>query len=155
VARADSLVGVLAAFGPCEIADRDASLMRWRAIRDGLPFAELPEHAIWRVSVPPSAGPALVAALQPALDFRHFYDWGGGMVWLAVAGAADGGAGAIRAALPSDNGHATLLRGGDAVRESVAVFQPLAPALAALSARVKSTFDPTRILNPGRMYHGV
>jgi len=30
-------------------------------------------------------------------------------------------------------------------------FQPEAPALAALSARVKDAFDPERILNPGRM----
>jgi glycolate oxidase FAD binding subunit len=32
------------------------------------------------------------------------------------------------------------------------VFQPQAVPLARLSARVKDSFDPQRILNPGRMY---
>jgi glycolate oxidase FAD binding subunit len=151
-ARSEALAGALRG---ADILDRDASLGHWRRVRDALPFADLPEHTVWRASVPPSAGPALVAALRAALDFHHFYDWGGGLVWLAVGGAADGGAAAIRAALPADNGHATLLRGSDAMRASVPVFQPLAPALAALSARVKATFDPARILNPGRMYADV
>ncbi len=154
-ARAETLAGALVPFGAADMIDRDASLTRWRRIRDAMPFADVPDRAIWRVSVAPSEGPRLVAALSRALDFKHFYDWAGGLVWLAVAGAADGGAAAIRAALPEDNGHATLLRAGDAMRETVPVFQPLPPALAALSARVKTTFDPARILNPGRMYQDV
>jgi glycolate oxidase FAD binding subunit len=101
------------------------------------------------VSVAPTAGPALAAAVARALDTKHFFDWGGGLVWLAVTGADDGGAAAIRAALPS--GHAMLVRASDAVRNAVPVFQPQEPGLAALSARVKSQFDPRRILNRGRM----
>jgi glycolate oxidase FAD binding subunit len=41
------------------------------------------------------------------------------------------------------------------VRTAVEVFQPQAAALAALSARVKESFDPRHILNPGRMYRGI
>ena len=37
----------------------------------------------------------------------------------------------------------------------IEVFHPQAPALAALSARVKASFDPSHLLNPGRMYKGV
>jgi len=48
-------------------------------------------------------------------------------------------------------GHATLIRAPESVRAAVPVFQPLAPALAALSARVKESFDPKRLFNPGRM----
>ena len=155
IARAEALAATLAPFGACDIVGRDDSLARWRQIRDAMPLANLADHAIWRLSMPPSVAPSLVATLSRQLSFRHFYDWAGGLVWLAVADASDGGAAAIRAALPEDNGHATLLRARDAMREAVPVFQPLAPALAALSARVKSTFDPTHILNPGRMYAGV
>jgi glycolate oxidase FAD binding subunit len=35
------------------------------------------------------------------------------------------------------------------------VFQPQSAAMAALTARVKDSFDPLRILNPGRMYEGI
>jgi glycolate oxidase FAD binding subunit len=37
------------------------------------------------------------------------------------------------------------------VRRAVPVFEPEAPALAALSRRVKAAFDPLSILNRGRM----
>ena len=52
-------------------------------------------------------------------------------------------------------GHATLIRAPDEVRAAVPVFQPQEEALAALSARVKASFDPRGILNPGRMAVGV
>ncbi len=57
----------------------------------------------------------------------------------------------IRAAVDAVGGHATLLRADDAVRARTPVFHPQAAALAALSARIKSGFDPERILNRGRM----
>ncbi|MGH6899781.1 MAG: FAD-linked oxidase C-terminal domain-containing protein, partial [Geminicoccaceae bacterium] len=46
----------------------------------------------------------------------------------------------------------TLIRASPGLRAAVPVFQPQAPALARLSARIKASFDPKRILNPGRMY---
>ena len=52
-------------------------------------------------------------------------------------------------------GHATLVRGSPALRSSIEPFQPQAPALAALSRRLKENFDPKGILNPGRMAAGV
>jgi glycolate oxidase FAD binding subunit len=38
------------------------------------------------------------------------------------------------------------------LRRRVDVFQPTAAPLAALSARIKASFDPHGILNPGRMH---
>ena len=32
------------------------------------------------------------------------------------------------------------------------VFQPLAPVLARIHARMKDAFDPAHIFNPGRLY---
>ncbi|HEX7969961.1 MAG TPA: glycolate oxidase subunit GlcE [Stellaceae bacterium] len=152
-ARAAALKAELAGFGAADEARNDDSARLWRVLRDVTPFAALSDRAVWRVSVPPTAGPALAAAVAQTLDARHFFDWGGGLVWLAVSGAEDGGAGAIRGAVArSGGGHAMLIRGPQALRAAVPVFQPLAPALAALTARVKESFDPKRILNRGRMY---
>ncbi len=58
----------------------------------------------------------------------------------------------IRAALGGPGGHATLIRGGPELRAAVPVFQRQEPALARLTARVKESFDPKGVLNPGRMY---
>jgi glycolate oxidase FAD binding subunit len=47
-----------------------------------------------------------------------------------------------------------LIKGSPELRRSVPVFEPQLPALAALVRRIKESFDPRRILNPGRMVEG-
>jgi glycolate oxidase FAD binding subunit len=41
------------------------------------------------------------------------------------------------------------------VRAAVEVFEPQEAAVAALTRRVKESFDPKGVLNPGRMWAGV
>jgi len=149
-ARATALRRELASFGDADILSDDASLKLWREIRDGAPLASLPDRALWRVSIAPSAAPAVIAALAKKLDLHYFLDWGGGLVWLAVPPGQDAGAAIIRGAIGS--GHATLIRASDALRATVPVFQPQAREVAALSARIKESFDPKRLFNRGRMY---
>ena len=55
----------------------------------------------------------------------------------------------------SNGGHATLIRAPAAIRAAVPVFEPQEPGLAALTKRVKESFDPKGVLGPGRMYAGV
>jgi glycolate oxidase FAD binding subunit len=62
---------------------------------------------------------------------------------------------ALRSALVDCGGHATLVRAPDEVQPALLVFQPLDPAKEAITERVKDSFDPQRILNPGRMYAGL
>jgi glycolate oxidase FAD binding subunit len=69
-------------------------------------------------------------------------------VWLALPARADADHELVRRGLV---GHATLVRAPQQVRAAVAVFQPQSSALAALSARVKESFDPKGLFNPGRM----
>lgn len=127
----------------------------WREIAGVAVFAGRPELAVWRISVAPSAGPAVLAQLADVVGSLHYYDWGGGLIWLAVP--AEGGAAEalVRQAVDLHGGHATLFRAPESVRAAVPVFQPLDPAQASLSQRVKEGFDPRRILNPGRMYPGL
>jgi glycolate oxidase FAD binding subunit len=61
---------------------------------------------------------------------------------------------AIRGADGRGTGHATLIKGSPELRRAVPVFEPQLPALAALVRRIKESFDPCRILNPGRMVDG-
>ncbi len=153
--RCAALRGELARFGATEELHSANSALIWREIADVALLRDDGERVIWRLSLPPASAPALIAALAREIDARHFFDWGGGLVWLAVGGGSgddDGGGAAIRATLAGFGGHATLIRGGAALRSVVPVFEPQGGALAALSARVKESFDPRRILNPGRMY---
>jgi glycolate oxidase FAD binding subunit len=151
-ARAAALAQELAPFGTIGEARDRASLELWHAIGEVAPLAHDARHALWRLSVAPSGGAPIAAELARRLDLRHFFDWGGGLLWLAVRSGEDGGAAVIRASIAKLGGHATLVRGADALRAAVPVFQPQATALAALSRRVKESFDPRRIFNRGRMY---
>lgn len=123
----------------------------WQAIRDVVPFADR-EGAVWRVSVKPTDGPALVENLLTAgLDVAALYDWGGGLVWLLAPEDGDAGARTIRDQTAALGGHATLIRATAATRAAVDVFEPEPPVVARLSAGLRAKFDPHGILNPGRM----
>jgi glycolate oxidase FAD binding subunit len=104
----------------------------------------LGEGALWRVSCKPTAAEAVVEALR-GVEHEATFDWGGGLIWIAVRGVADGGAKAIRGAL-AGVGHATLMRGSGAP-----AFHPEAPGVAALSRALRAKFDPRGILNAGIM----
>ncbi len=143
------------AFGSAAVLDAAQSAALWRAIRD-LDALAAPETApVWRLSVKPGDAPALVETLHRAFACRALYDWGGGLVWIAGGDGPDAGAEVVRAAVAAVGGHATLVRAPDDVRNAVDVFQPLPEPLMALTRKLKASFDPAGILNPGRIYPGV
>jgi glycolate oxidase FAD binding subunit len=160
--RRERLLAELATDCDSTVLDDAASMTFWAAIRDVEPLAGLADRTVWRVSAAPSRGVELGEAIARAVDVTWFVDWGGGLLWMAVAagkdGAEDGGAGLIRTAIRGADGHgtghATLVKGSAALRSAVPVFEPPPLALAALAARVKEGFDPRHILNPGRMVEG-
>ncbi len=154
--RCAALRAELAAFGASEELHSANSALLWREIGDAALLAgDDAGRVVWRLSLPPANAPAVIATLARRDDITHFLDWGGGLLWLAVGvahgGSDDGGAAAIRAAL-GGQGHATLIRAPAALRGAVPVFEPLGGALLSLAGRVKESFDPRRIFNPGRMY---
>ncbi|MGU3494513.1 glycolate oxidase subunit GlcE [Xanthobacteraceae bacterium A53D] len=153
-ARRAMLIQVLMPFGGVEVVEPAASRTLWAGVRDGLPFVGTGARAVWRISTAPAAGPALGAALARDLKGEFFCDWAGGLIWLLLPGEASEAA-HVRAALAAHGGHATLVRATEAERAAVPVFQPLDSALAALTQRVKQSFDPAGILSPGRMYAGM
>lgn len=113
----------------------------WRAVREQRTAFFDGDGALWRLSVPSTTGALVLGGAQ-------MIEWGGAQRWLRADGDA-GTAQAIRRTAQACGGHATLFRGGD---KSAGVFQPLAPALARIHARMKDAFDPAHIFNPGRMY---
>ena len=151
--RAKSLAAALQGFGAAEtIAEPSRRL--WAAIRDVAPFAAsgpLGAWNVWRIVCPPAAGGELGQALARETGGDLMYDWGGGLIWLAMPPTADAGAGPVRARLDAVGAHASLIRADADLRAAVDVFQPQGAGLVALSQRVKASFDPDDILNRGRM----
>ena len=151
-ARTAALRQELSDYGLAEELDDAGSRALWTRIRDAAPLADPADRVLWRLSVAPQAGHSVAAALADGHEVEALYDWGGGLVWLALDGGDDAGAEAVRKALEPRGGHATLVRAPAEVRAAVPVFQPQPKPLAELTRRVKEAFDPNRILNRGRMY---
>jgi len=153
--RREQLAAHLKSFGPVAILEQDASRALWRDVRDVKPFAVAAarQRPLWRISTAPAQGHRVVDLITPAAQM--FYDWGGGLVWVAMPYQDEPDAASVRTAVAELGGHATLLRAPAAVRAAVEVFQPEEGGIRALSRRVKESFDPKGVLNPGRMWAGV
>lgn len=151
--RKAKLEELMKPFGRLASLEQKDTKALWAAVRDAVPFADKTHRAVWRISTAPTEGPKVGAAIAAATGADIFYDWAGGLIWAEMPGLLPEEI-AVRHAL-GGKGHATLMRADPTVRASAAPFEPLDPGLAALIQRVKSSFDPKGILNPGRMYAGV
>jgi len=155
--RAGSLGKTLSPFGPVEMLRDSASAAVWSTIRDVEPFASsgsLGAWPVWRIVCPPASGGVLGQALARDSGGDVIYDWGGGLIWAALPPKPDALAGLVRQRVEAAGGHASLIRASEQTRRDVEVFHPQAGGLAALSQRVRHSFDPKTILNRGRMLRG-
>jgi glycolate oxidase FAD binding subunit len=153
--RGKALSDALGEYGGATILRGADSASRWAAIGELAPLGAGEDEAIWKVSTTPDKAPDVAAAIRAATSARLYYDWGGGQIWVAVPAQGDAGATAIRSALAGAGGHATLMRAPDEIRAAVDVFEPQPEPVMMLTRKLKETFDPDRLLNPGRMYAGV
>ncbi|MEM1366340.1 MAG: glycolate oxidase subunit GlcE, partial [Pseudomonadota bacterium] len=144
--RAGKLAEALSEFGGADILQGDDSLQAWRSVRDVHQLVEPADRLVWKVSLPPTKGPDFVAASGAE---AYFYDWSGGLVWMATSMKAD--MEAIHRLAAKLGGHALLVRAPADVRATASVFQPQPEAVAKLSAGIKASFDPKYILNAGLM----
>ncbi len=151
--RKEALAALMKPFGPVAMLDESSSKALWHSVRQVKPFAGAQERPLWRISTVPGKGHEISAAITPAAQM--FYDWAGGLIWVAMPFADEPDAGSIRRAVEAVGGHATLVRAPAALRAAIDVFEPQSGGLRALSKRVKDGFDPRGVLNPGRMWAGV
>ena len=147
---------MLRPYGTLEAIDEARSRTLWRSVRDASPVlggGAVGDWPLWRVSTTPARGAEFASKLPPGAQW--FYDWAGGLIWIALPPSHSAGAATIRRAAASTGGHATLIRASAATRAAVDVFEPQQGALAGVTRRVKESFDPKGVLNPGRMWAGV
>lgn len=103
-------------------------------------------QTLWRLSLPAIA-PVVAASQIPDAD-GQLIEWGGSQRWLWSAASGD----AIRDAARQMGGHAVRFNNQHSGVETFA--QPSA-ALMAIHRRLKQTFDPHGVFNPGRLYQGL
>ena len=113
----------------------------WQSIREQTHDYFGAEEALWRFSLPSTAAPL-------ELPGESLIEWGGAQRWIKTG--AD--TASLRAAATKAGGHATLFRRKPADSGDEPVFQPMAPAIAALHGRLKLAFDPHGIFDSGRLF---
>jgi glycolate oxidase FAD binding subunit len=114
------------------------ALAFWQGLREQGAEFFAGDAALWRLSIP---------SVAPPLDLpgTTLIEWGGAQRWLR----GDVDRVRIRELAARAGGHATLFRGGD---KTSGVFTSLPPALMEVHRRLKQSFDPYGVFNPGRMY---
>ena len=147
--RMEKLRGVLGSLGTQRVMEDAESRAFWRGVREVEPLQAMPDEAIWRVSVRPSAGPQIASAAS-AIGGRVMLDWGGGLVWIAASPSSANHM-LISEAARTQGGAAMLFRAPESLRLAVPVLPEEAAPLAKIGARVKEALDPGGLFNPGHI----
>jgi glycolate oxidase FAD binding subunit len=153
--RVEELKKLLKKYGKVEELHTNNSITFWKEVRDVSFLSANQDRAIWRLSVPPAKGSQVALSILEGHPGEVIYDWGGGLVWLAVDEKNNADEARVRLAVNAVGGHATLFRASEELRRNIAVFHPQPEDLADISKNIKDGFDPGGILNPGRMYEGI
>jgi glycolate oxidase FAD binding subunit len=140
-ARSQTLAALLDDMGNLDAISADHGDALWDAVRHVSPLPI--DCPLWRVVVPPSAAPDIVAAVP---DAAWMLDWAGGLIWLASRGDPL----TIRRLAEAGGGHASLVRADAAMRATVPALHPQPAPVAALEARVRRAFDPAGVFETGR-----
>lgn len=152
--RVEKLQEELKLYGEIHVAGDDVSRAFWSELQQ-LSFLQSNDRPVWRISTLPKSGAEVVAGIQSYMSADAFFDWSGGLIWLAVPPSADAGSTDIRRVLATHGGHATLVRAAPEVRSAIEVFHPMDHGTERMTRGLKQVFDPAGILNSGRMYINV
>ena len=103
--------------------------------------------------VPPSETLNVINNLKKFLS-RYFIDWGGNLIWMEVNKLNFSILKEINAVVNDLSGYATVIKLEDSLKANLDIFK-IDPIKLKISEKIKKSFDPKRILNPGKMYSGI
>ena len=134
------------------ILDSTQSEIFWEDTRSLKVFSKGQEN-ILRAVVPPSETLNLINRLK-TFHPNYFIDWGGSLIWLELDYLSSQKIDQLRQRILAANGYITLIKSGENIKSSSEIFT-IDPIKFKISQNIKKSFDPKRILNPGKMYTGI
>ena len=87
-------------------------------------------------------------------DLNYFIDWGGSLIWMAFDHLNSKILAEIKKITKNHQGYYTLIKIEDDFKASADIFT-IDPIKYKISEKIKKSFDPKRIFNPGKMYTGI
>ncbi len=85
---------------------------------------------------------------------QYFIDWGGNLIWLQLDNISSKILKDIRNSVKESLGYLTIIKIEEDLKASADIFT-IDPIKYKISEKIKKSFDPKRILNPGKMYIGI
>jgi glycolate oxidase FAD binding subunit len=134
------------------ILDPEQSNIFWEKTRSLVVFSELKNNLL-RIVVPASETFEVLNKLK-IHKVKHFVDWGGSLIWLQVDKISAKILKDIKEVVNKASGYLTVIKIEENLKASIDVFT-IDPIKYKISEKIKKSFDPKRILNPGKMYPGI
>jgi len=123
----------------------------WNKVKS-LEFFSNTKNSIIRIVIPPSACVHLI--YQFSNKFKYHLDWGGSLIWLEAFELSEDMFESIRKKVVKFGGYVTMIKNSDYLPYVEDVFTINRDRFY-ISQNIKKSFDPKRILNPGKMYTGI
>ena len=133
------------------ILEVNQSEIFWNKVKN-LEFFSSTKNNIIRIVVPPSEGVNIIYQLSN--KFKYYLDWGGALIWLEIFELSEVMFESIRRKVVKSGGYLTMIKNSDYLPYVEDVFTTNRERFN-ISQNIKKSFDPKRILNPGKMYTGI
>ncbi len=133
------------------ILEINQSEIFWNKIKN-LEFFYNSNNSILRIVIPPSE--CVKLAYQFANKFKYYLDWGGALMWLEAFELSEEMFDSIRKKVVKLGGYVTMIKNSNYLPYVEDVFT-INRERFDISQNIKKSFDPKRILNPGKMYTGI
>ena len=123
----------------------------WNKIKS-LEFFSSSKNNILRIVIPPSECVNLIYQLSN--KYKYYLDWGGALMWMEAFELSEEMFESIRKKVVKLGGYVTMIKNSDYLPYVEEVFTINRDRFN-ISQSIKKSFDPKRILNPGKMYTGI
>ena len=133
------------------ILDVYQSVLFWKKINNLELFAETKNNLL-RAVIPPSKGNELMQKLGN--KYKYCIDWCGSLYWIEVQSKKNMKIVEIKKLIKELGGYLTIIKTSPDYDCEETVFTVDDTRLL-ISEKIKKSFDPKRIFNPGKMYRGI
>ena len=106
-----------------------------------------------RIVVPISETLSVLQKMKP-YEINYFLDWGGSLIWVELEKISLKILREIKDITQWHSGYFTIIKVEDDLKASADIFT-IDPIKYKISEKIKKSFDPKRIFNPGKMYSGI
>ena len=106
-----------------------------------------------RIVVPISETLSVLQKMKP-FEINYFLDWGGSLIWVELEKISLKILREIKDITQRHSGYFTIIKVEDDLKASADIFT-IDPIKYKISEKIKKSFDPKRIFNPGKMYSGI